>query len=101
MGGCSRMSKPKVPRYQDMPKIQFSGVGWGVLESQNPKCQDQDMPKIQFSGVGWGVLESQNPKCQDIKICLKNFQGVGWGWGQDLPKFLYSGKSKPKVPRSA
>ena len=33
----------------------------GVLESQNPKCQD--LPKFQ---LGRGGLESQNPKCQDL-----------------------------------
>ena len=45
----------------------------GVLESQNPKCQD--LPKFQF---GWGsVLESQNPKCQD----LPKFQFLGGGLG--------------------
>ena len=39
--------------------------------------------------LGGGVLESQNPKCQD----LPKFQFF-WGGGG-------SGKSKPKVPRSA
>ena len=58
----------------------------GVLESQNPKCQD--LPKFQFGGGGV-VLESQNPKCQD----LPKFQFSGGGGG--------GGKSKPKVPRSA
>ena len=93
----------------------------GVLESQNPKCQD--LPKFQF-GEG-GVLESLNPKCQDLpkfqlgvfwkvktqsaKFCL-NFN---WGGGvleslnpkcQDLPKFQMGGgfwKVKIQVPRSA
>ena len=45
--------------------------GMGVLESQNPKCQD--LPKFQLGGGG-GDLESQNPKCQD----LPKFQ---WGEG--------------------
>ena len=81
--------------------LNWGGGGDGVLESQNPKCQD--LPKFQFGGGGFwkvktqsakiclnlngGRLENQNPKCQD------------------LPKFKFgggcSGESKPKVPRSA
>ena len=55
----------------------------GVLENQNPKCQD--LPKFQFLGGGSGKSKL---KTQSSKICL-NFNLGG------------SEKSKPKVPRSA
>ena len=66
------------PKCQDLPKFQFPR-GPGVLESQNPKCQD--LPKFQFPR-GPGVLESQNPKCQD------------------LPKFQFSGGGGVLEPNS-
>ena len=85
-------------------------MGGGVLESQNPKCQE--LPKFLFGGGG--VLESQNPRCQDLpkfqfwgegvfwkvkthsaKICLNFYLGVVLESQdpkyQDLPKFLFRG----------
>ena len=56
--------------------------GGGVLESQNPKCQD--LPKFQFPR-GPGVLESQNPKCQDLPKF--QFSGEGGGGGGVLENF--------------
>ena len=107
--GGGGVLKSQNPKCQDLLKFQFLGWvgGWGegVLKSQNPKkCQDL----LKFQLGGGSVLESQNPKCQDLpkfqfwwgvfwkvktqsaKICL-NFN-----WGGQC-----SGKSKPKVPRSA
>ena len=65
--------------------LNFNFREWGVLESQNPKCQD--LPKFQIVGLR-GVFWKVN------KICL-NFNLLGGGGGG------CSGKSKPKVPRSA
>ena len=58
----------------------------GILESQNPKCQD--LPKFQFSGgeLFWKV------KTQSAKICLNfNFQGGGVFWNQ-IPEQGCSGE---------
>ena len=52
--------------------------GGGVLESQNPKCQD--VPKFQFGGRGRGGLGSQNPKCQHFPK-FQFFRGAGGGRG--------------------
>ena len=61
----------------------FKGGG-GVLESKNPKCQD--LPKFQLGEGGYWTV-----KTQSAKTCL-NFNLGGGGC---------SGKSKPKVSRSA
>ena len=52
----------------------------GVLESQNPKYQV--LPKFQFSGGVGGILESQNPKYQ----VLPKFQFAEGGSGKSKPK---------------
>ena len=81
--------------------LNFNFQGWGggggggeggVLGNQNLKYQD--LPKFQL-GEG-GVEGSQNLKCQD----LSKFQFGGEG-GDVLGGGGCSGKSKPKVPRSA
>ena len=60
--------------------LQLPLKGWrGVLESQNPKCQD--LPKFQFGGGGfwnyWGDRGFWKVKTQGSKICLNfNFTYV-------------------------
>ena len=82
--------------------------GGGVLESQNPKCQN--LPKFQFSGGGGGVLESQNPKYQDLpkfQIFFGGGEGVFWKVKTQSAKICLnfnwgggcSGKSKPKTAK--
>ena len=67
----------------------------GFLESENPKWQD--LPKFQFSVRGRGVL--WEVKTQSAKMCL-NFNFQCWGGGV-LESESPNGKSKPKVPRCA